>query len=590
MDHPNHVSLDPIADARAVLAGIRGTHLDQLSLIEACANDPVVFAASACWSRRVKRVIPETGETVPIEGNARIVPFIPWARQVETIESLVQAVRTGQDVAAGKSRETGLSTIAAIVLWWGWRWHGWDALLLSRVEDNVDRIGDPDTLFAKIDTVTATVPRCLLPSGCERTWLLPGGSHRKHLLLSHPDGNAITGEATTGHAGRGGRKTVAVFDEAASQAQFVAGWRSASDTVVSKWAISTHLIGSHFTGTLWPTALATGDPKPLTITYADDPDKGAYAVEKIDVDGSVTGDVGRTYVSTPWFERERSKRDLHDLRENVLCLPGTSGRSFFPPAAIALARRRVFPARRCEMDRGVLFDSPGGSWWVWREPDRSTQVVMFCDPSYGTGSANGVIAAMDADRQELLALFASPNLPPYDLSRTMVEAARGWCRGRNDPMIGWEVNGPGASMHHDLERLNYTLIYRSRQHRTTTERRTRSIGWNSTRGTKRALLGDLSRAMMDDTVSIHCEQTITEIESTVIYRDGGIGPAHLEEDVHTGAREAHGDRVIAVAGALMLCGEAAGSSPRDEPDALPDFSAAGVLGMEPGPNGGWIPV
>lgn len=571
-----------------MLVGMEGSDLDRQALAHACAEDPVFFAATSCWSRRVKRVIAETGETVPIEGDARVVPFIPWERQVEIIEQLVYSARNGRDVASAKSRETGLSTIVAIVLWWGWRWHGWDALLLSRIEDDVDRIGDPDTLFAKIDTVTATVPKCLLPGRREDFML--DGAHRKHLLLSHPSGNAITGEATTGHAGRGGRKIVAVFDEAAAQSKFVAGWRSASDTVVAKWAISTHLIGSYFTGTLWPRALATNDPMPLTISYADDPEKGAFAVEKIDEDGSVTGDVGRTYISTPWFEREREKRDIHDLRENVLCLPGTSGRSFFAAKGIANMRRHVHPPRRCDMHKGVLYDAPSGGWLVWREPMRGTQVVMFCDPAYGTGSANGVIGAMDADRNELLAIFASPHLPPYDLSRTMVEAARGWCRGRNDPMIGFEVNGPGASMHHDFERLNYTRLYRSRQHGTTMERRTRRIGWHSTRQTKRALFGDLARAMLDDTVVIPCEDTIRELEATIVYKDGGVGPAHLEDDGATGAREAHGDRVIAVAGCLLVAIEAAGTSARDEPDALPDFSAASVLGMEQNPDGGWDPV
>ena len=154
----------------------------------------------------------------------------------------------------------------------------------------------------------------------------------------------------------------------------------------------------------------------------------------------------------------------------------------------------------------------------------------------------------------------------------MAHAGRTWARGRSNLLIGWEVNGAGAAMHKDLLRLRYPAIWSSKRNR---------YGWLSTRQSKRELFGGLARAIADKTITIPDVEILNEMETTIVYDNGGIGPARLEIDKSSGAAEAHGDRVVAMALALLMCETSTGQSDRVEPETgLPDFSAKSILKME----------
>jgi hypothetical protein len=129
-------------------------------------------------------------------------------------------------------------------------------------------------------------------------------------------------------------------------------------------------------------------------------------------------------------------------------------------------------------------------------------------------------------------------------------------------------------MHHDFQRIGYHSVYRQRMVGTTTERLTVRIGWNSSRRAKRTLLGALSRAVSQGNVRIPSEDTLREMLDYVILEDGSIEAASVR-DMSSGARESHGDRVIALAGALMLCEE--GVSPELPDEGLPSESLGVIL-------------
>ena len=107
---------------------------------------------------------------------------------------------------------------------------------------------------------------------------------------------------------------------------------------------------------------------------------------------------------------------------------------------------------------------------------------------------------------------------------------------------------------------------------TTTERLTIRIGWNSNRRAKRTLLSGLVRAMAQGEIVVPSEDACREMLDYVVLEDGAI-EAGSRRDLSSGARESHGDRVIALAGALMLCEEGVG------PEAPPPPPAAETLGV-----------
>jgi hypothetical protein len=536
------------------------------------SEDPVAFFEASVWTKRVK-VVDESGRERPARFSA--TPMIPWPRQGDALRRMVSAVETGKDVVFVKSREMGASWMTLGLAAWGWLFHDWSVLLCSRVESLVDRSGDEDALFQRIDFILGHLPASWLPG--LRGDFLPGGKRRRHMIVEHPNGHSIAGQATTQHIGRGGRRTLVVFDEAAAQPELEAAWRSSADTTSCRVAVSTHLTGSYFTRTLVPQA-QNGAAEVIKITYVDHPRKGAGAKRKVDQDGAITGDAGREYTWTPWLEEQLKRRDLIDVRENVLALPTSASSAFFPIGSIQIQKRHTGSPRRCETMKGELVDQPSGRWHVFREPDENSRLVAGMDPAYGTGAANAAISIMDADENELIATFIDPHTPPYDLAREVVQAARGWARGCQDMFIAFEVNGPGASLVHDFERMRWKSLYRQQSLNTTTEKRSKRVGWNSTRQTKRILFGDLARALHDGTITIPCADTLVELEDTVVYADGGVGPARLEIDAKSMAREAHGDRVVALALALLAAQEAPSGS-RDPGDALPDWSVGALLNI-----------
>lgn len=549
-----------------------GTPEERESVRRLCEESPVAFFEAAVWTRRIK-VVDEHGRERPAKHSA--TPMIPWPAQGKALHQMVDAVENGHDILFVKSREMGASWMTLGLAVWGWLFRSWSSLLCSRTENLVDRSGDEDALFQRLDFIMSHLPLSWLPG--QRDEFLPGGSRRRHMIIEHPEGHSIAGQATTQHIGRGGRRTLVVFDEAAAQDRLESAWRSSADTTSCRIAVSTHLSGSYFTRKLVPEA-EVNESSLVKLTYVDHPRKGANAEQRIDLDGSVTGDLGREYTWTPWLAEQLKRRDLIDVRENVLALPTTAASAFFPITGIQRQRSRTQPARRCEVVRGQLVDQPSGRWHVFQEPGDDAVLVAGVDPSYGTGAANGVVAVLDTSDNSLVAEYVCPHTPPYDLAREIVQSAKSWLRGVADLFVAFEVNGPGASLVHDFERLHYRSLYRQNVLNTTNEKRTKRVGWLSTRQSKRILFGDLARALHDDTIQIACEDTVQELEDTVIYSDGGIGPARLEIDETSQAREAHGDRVVALALALM----AAKNAPRlgrSAEEGLPDWSVGSLIGV-----------
>ena len=539
----------------------------------AFAEDICLWLRLTGWTYAPKEVDPTSGREVPSQRPNR--PFVLWPCQEMAIREVVNAVNDGRDVVIRKSRDMGASWLLASVSSWGWLFKGWQSLLVSRVEDGVDRPGDPDSLMWKEDFLLQSQPPWLLP-GVADELLRRGSDTRQHMMLRNPvSGATIVGQASTAHVGRGGRRTLILFYEFASMGDAEAAWRSAADASACRIAVSTPLGSGTQYSTLVRMARTQGDPRLVELLYTDHPFKGSHPETRVDVDGRVTGTAGGEYVWTPWLGEQLKRRDTVDMAQNVFATEVGSGSNFFTPGVVTSHLNEfAMPGEKCELLRGRFVADPNGRWRVFRHGDSVCEYVLFADPSYGTGSANAAICVMDADSREVVAEFADPNVPPHDLAQEMVEVAMTTYRGRRLPMIGWEVNGPGAAMHHDFLRIGYHAVYRQRIQGTTTERLTIRYGWNSSRRAKRTLLGSLSRAISQGSVRIPSEETLREMMNYVILEDGGIESGSVR-DLSSGARESHGDRVIALAGALMLCEEGSSSMSTESP--IPEDSLGAIL-------------
>ena len=534
---------------------LRATPAEQAHLRAAFAASFPAWCEATAWTYRVKNIDPETGREIP--AAQMHVPFTLWPCQVEASEAIIDAISKGEDCVIRKSRDMGASWLLVGIAAWGWLFHGWQSLLVSRVEDLVDRTGDPDTLFWKVDYLLASQPEWLLPAAPKA--LEKGGELRQHMMLRHPtSGATIAGQASTEHIGRGGRRTLVIFDEFAALDHADAAWRSAADCTSCRIANSTPIGAGTEYARLVSTARTQGSPRLVELMYWQHPEKGAGQQDREDTDGAITGMAGAQYTWTPWLQDQLKRRDRIDLCQNVFAESIGSGQAFFSSHAVTQHREdHAKPAVRCEFSRGKMVPSPSGRWRIYEQPTRAAEYVCFMDPAYGTGAANSAVCIMDAENRTVVAEFIDPNIATYDLALEVAQILRRVYRGRREALVGWETNGPGAALQHDFERANYKTIYRQRQTGTKQEEKTMRVGWTSTKRTKRVLLGGLARALAQGEVVISSADCLDEMLEYIVLDDGSIEAGSRRDD-SSGARESHGDRVIATAGALMLCDEGVG--------------------------------
>lgn len=512
------------------------------------ARDPAAWLALTGWTYRVKETGAD-GREKPAE--VRDVPFAPWPVQVGSMRRMAACVQDGRDVVIRKSRDMGASWLVVGLAVWGWLFHGWQSLLVSRVEDNVDRTGDPDSLFWKVDYLVTTQPAWLLP--CHMDMFRKGGALRQHMVLRHPSSGAtIAGQASGAHIGRGGRRTFVLFDEFAALEDDDAAWRSASDTTSCRIALSTPIgFGTRY-DKLVAEARGTGNPELIEMLYWQHPEKNRGAETRVDFDGTITGVTGGTYVWTPWLGDQLRKRDKVDLAQNVFAEAMGAGAAFFPSAAVT-AHRREFgrEPRRANWIKGRWVDSPTGRWRLWADVEVGSYAVGI-DPAYGTGNHASAVAVVDAGTKSLVAMMVDANITPADLAAEVADVCRGAFR---DSVVAWEVNGPGQSLQRDFEAQRFHRVWKPRREGKTTHGIVDRVGWVSSESTKRLLLGNLSRAVQQGEVIVPCTGTLDEMLAYVLDGNGRVIPGRLRDE-STGARENHGDRVIALALAWLAIDDA----------------------------------
>ncbi len=558
-----------LAHRRDILIACDGKPERRDDYLDLCRQSVLLWVNLFVWTLNVKAVSDDGREMPAAEQH---MPFITWPVQDDAVLTLQECIACGDDAVVDKSRDMGASWLTVAVAHYHWLFEpNSHVLLTSRVEDLVDKKGDPDSLFWKLDYINQNLPDWMLPG--EPIEFQRGGMHRSHMHLENPKlGCTIDGQATTAHIGRGGRRKFVVFDEMAAMEGATAAWQSASDTTSCKIGNSTPIgPGTEFTKQR-NRGVMSGSPRVITLGYWDHPDKGRGRQWRTDEDGSITGIAGRGYWHTPWFEQQLKRRDRADVGQNILIDHTTSGQLFFN-SAVVTGHAEAFGAEpvRCELTDERFVPDRHGRWYCWfdltehkGQASIGTNYVLFADPSYGKGAANGVIAAMDVETGELLAEFVDPYATPNELAKEMCDTGSTVFQGQvGHAVIGWETNGPGEAIYRDVLDYGYPFVYYRRQIGVRGDRATQQYGWMSGRREKRVLLGNLDRALTRSEIKIPSRDGLKEMLEYVFFDDGSIGPGHMRDET-TGARMAHGDRAIAYGGVVMLRVEAPQFIPPEE--------------------------
>lgn len=173
-----------------------------------CARDILHWFKTWVWTydpRLVGRLDPKTGKV-----QNPYIRFLLWPKQAAVVLWVIARIRAGEPWLLEKSRDQGATYLLAGICLWFWLFTpGFKATFSSRDADLVDTRDNPDSIFEKIRIMLRRLPVWMLPAGFD--WR----KHDNAMQLTNPEtGASITGEAGD-NAGRGGRCTVHIVDEAA---------------------------------------------------------------------------------------------------------------------------------------------------------------------------------------------------------------------------------------------------------------------------------------------------------------------------------------------------------------------------------------
>lgn len=137
------------------------------------------------------------------------MPMILFERQAHLVQFIYECLEAEQGGLIEKARDMGATWTCCACSVHIWRFFEGDVGWGSRHADLVDRIGVMDSIFEKLRFIVRRLPKIFLPKGFNEECLLA------KRILTHPGGGAsITGEVGD-NIGRGGRKRIYFWDEAA---------------------------------------------------------------------------------------------------------------------------------------------------------------------------------------------------------------------------------------------------------------------------------------------------------------------------------------------------------------------------------------
>ena len=561
----------------------------QASLKQMCAEDCLFYINAFCWTYD------------PRDIKAPSKPFITYKEfQDEAIAQVIDGISEGYDVAWPKSRTMGASWMGLSTF--EWLWHFQDDLsflLISRNEDYVDKKGNPKALFWKIDYLHLNQPRWLLPTG---RWNGNKDHNRKLLHLMNADTKSvIDGESTTGDAGRGDRRTGMFIDEHAAF-NVDDGFRvlrASRDTCPCRVFNSTPQGANNaFAEVVHKTSAKvfrmhwSKHPSYNQGLYTSEKVDGVYQVKQLDDFFGVCKvkrkgwEEPKEFVypdeypfildgkqRSPWYDNECSRcvSEQEVAQELDIDFLGSDWQYFDPQFISLLISEYCMPPMmigRIDYDPAThkpigFRPDPNGPLKLWFNIPGNNAVLtdrsffegkkfgLGSDVSFGTGASNSATAVVDLTTGKKVACWIDPNTAPDDFCDETVVLARWFNEGH---MI-WDASGPSGKIFNKrlVEEHTYRNIYYRQTEGTVRKRISDQPGYFLNPTDRAVLLRDYRTKLQDRKYINPSEPGMNETLQFIVQPGGKVEhSAAANSQDPSGAREAHGDEVIADALASRL--------------------------------------
>lgn len=209
-------------------------------------------------------------------------PFILRPKQIEVVELLDWCITNGHDAGINKTRDEGASEIVCkLFSAWIMLYDHISFIVGSYKKEDVDKLGDDYTLFAKIDNVFEH-----LPSWMGIKYEKDGGCiYRKDMLIRNlARHSAIIGETTNENFSVGSRATAILLDEFGRIRKIVADSIEGTVHPITNCVIynSTHWLGA---GHPFNEALKKDTTRRIDLLWWENPEKakGLYRSPEVGV-------------------------------------------------------------------------------------------------------------------------------------------------------------------------------------------------------------------------------------------------------------------------------------------------------------------
>ena len=550
---------------------------DQLKTV--CSQDILFWFNFAVWTYDPRNISLGLDPTVP---------FITYEHQDEAILEIANAIGF-EDVGVRKSRDQGATCFCVGTCDWFFHWSpGFKCLLMSRDQDLVDKSGDMDALFQRVEHIHENEPY----------WMAPKVYRAKNVMKNVETGAVFTGSATTGGAGVGGRNTVALVDEYA-QYQPKVGYAVLHGL---QFTTKTRLVNSTYLGTTGAyydliKMMQKNGGKVITLPWWKHP------VQKRGLYRATAGHVEflDDYKFPPGYQfiHDGKLRSVYydaECKRNPIPSQIAQDLDINPEAASAkpfdidVIEKHVRdhcidhpPLHVGSID--VLPDGtveftehPGGRLKLWIPRDAEGRLflpedtfVIGADISAGTGASDSALSIVNRKTGEKVGEYAHNHMGPMQFADLAVGLAR-WFNGA---YLIWEKNGNvGISFGKQVSVQGYSNIYyRQNEKKFGNRKPGDEPGWHTDDSTKGLLLNRYQARLASKKFINHSEAAVRECENYVFTGDGRIEHKAAATSLDPSARsDNHGDQVIADALACWVCEDKPIEAPQTK-EAAPVYAS-----------------
>lgn len=574
------------------------------SVLELCRRDPLFFINAFVWQFNPNFIPPKSGKGSSM--SLELGPFVTWPFQDEALAVMRKCMEERRDAVIEKSREMGASWLCLLLMLWYWLFVPRKKfLLISRDEKSVDS-SDPDSLMWKLDFVLGKLP----------DWMVPKHRRLKLLFENEDTGSFITGQASTGKAGVGGRAFAMFIDEFSQIDDAREVLNRTSDTTGCRIFNGTH----KGTGTAFHD-LTAGDASSfltkIQLHWSQHPDKnrGLYSWDAAEqrlvfhdpdydyppdyafvTDGTPSGGPFPG-LRSPWYDEQCGRKtNARAIAEDLdIDAKGSVEQVFDTLMVRSLMATTCRPAvwegdALCEAGGWRLVQRSGGPLRLWRSLNERNRPhpARYCfgvDLSTGLGTTNSCVSGGDAETGEKVFEYAYPSIEPTPLAEMML----GLCEMFRDPpdsqgetrpaLLCWETPGPGNIFGKRIMDSGFRRVfYRTADH-TLRKEVSEVPGWSNTNDSMLQLILLYKDALRTRKFVNRSKEGLEETLAFRYKADSYVehsGASNTSE--RSGARINHGDRVVADAlcyKMMALLNSKGGEPTAHKPDPIAVMNSLG---------------